>query len=88
MSKHRTREQKEKPKHPFLVSWEPTFSEPVKMQARVERRASDSASRKYEKAKTTANYASPIDSKREILRSVILASLIFSFEIVLYFLLE
>ena len=90
MAKRRTRKGKEKPKHPFLVTWD----QPVKKTP-----SGDLVKRQFKKGKTgrhkkkeIAKKTNLLDkdaflalAKRDILKSLILASLILGLEMVLYF---
>lgn len=89
--KRRTKRDKENAKHHFVYSWNPSSVEPskqftVKRQFSLGSRPKKSGSTDAKKAKDTASKASLYQTKKEIIRSVSLASLIVSLELVIYFL--
>lgn len=88
MAKRRTRKAKEKAKHAFTVSWKEF--EASDSEASVKRqiaKAGSSASTKPIKAKNT-NFSGTFypyqETKRAIVKSLVLAVLILSLELVLY----
>jgi len=70
MGKNRTKKQKENPHYQSLVSWQPKTS----FQARVKRQA------KNEPESDLAQ----LSVKKNVIRSLLIASLIFSLELVVY----
>lgn len=89
MTKRRTRKQKEKAKHQFSISWEPTykssnFKPSVKGQfkkpssLKVKGRLSSKNAKKLAKAGNLASI------KRDIVKSLIITSFILALEIMLY----
>lgn len=91
MSKKRTREQKSKAKHSFVVSWtNNTYQAPSRM---VVNRQTESAGTKAKSKKEPKESAHLLDKdsdltsiKKSIVKSLILTSLILATEVVLYFL--
>ncbi len=96
MAKRRTRKQKEKAKHRLTVSWEPstpslkkvrkTASKKggVKGQKKNTSQAMKKNLRKTKKANSMAKGESLSLIKRDIVKSLIIASLILSLEVVIY----
>ncbi len=89
MAKRRTRKQKEKAKHQFKVSWKPeaksTLSEPVvKGQTEVDKKAKKRKGTKRKKAYYKDNSDNLGTIKRDLVKSLIIASLILALEVVLY----
>ncbi len=83
MAKRRTKKQKEKAKHVFSVSWVP--SEPgVKGQFNSELKKPGASSGKHESALSLAKDGSLASIKKDILKSLIIVSLILALEVVLY----
>jgi hypothetical protein len=97
MSKRRTRKQKEKAKHQFKLSWEPTSintvakdktSSPkavVKGQTKRDKKTEKLKNRKTKYAYITADYENLGTIRHNLIRSLLIASLILSLELVLYF---
>jgi hypothetical protein len=92
MAKKRTRKQKIQAKHPFLISWEEGKKERSKasLKAGVKRQSQKtighkSASKRHEKS---THYSAEFDGlasvKKDIIKSLSIASLIVGIEIVLY----
>lgn len=89
--KRRTRKAKKNAKHHFVYSWNPSSTEPskrstVKGQFDLGSKPEKSGSRGSKKAKHTASKQYLYQTKKEIIKSVSLASLIVSLELVIYFL--
>jgi HEAT repeat protein len=89
MSKRRTRKEKEKAKHPFTYNWENTpekaFSEPrVKRQIKNQVQPNSNKMSHSENAMLSAKDASLASIKRNIRKSIIIASLILIVELVIY----
>ncbi len=101
MTKRRTRKQKEKAKHQFTVSWQPTKNtsdikagrpEPQKasskaiVKGQLEKGAKTPKFQKAKKenAKDTAKPEELASIRRDIFKSIILASLILSLEVMIY----
>lgn len=89
MSKKRTRKNKEKARHQFLVSWSPATNK-ASNNSSVNRQLGTRVS-KLTKAKSIVKNANLSDqdeslgrAKKEIIRSLILSSLILAGEVVLY----
>jgi len=89
MSKKRTRKDKEKARHKFLVSWDPATNKASKISS-VNRQLGTRGS-KLTEAKSRVKNANLSDqdeslgrAKKEIIRSLILSSLILAGEVVLY----
>lgn len=83
MAKRRTKKQKEKAKHTFDLSWSP--SEPdVKGQFNFEPKKPRSSSHKHESALSLAKDGSLASIKKDIVKSLIIVSLILALEVVLY----
>jgi hypothetical protein len=83
MPGRRTKKQKLKAKHSFNLSWAP--SEPrVKGQFNIEPKAQKPNSRPHESALNLAKDASLASIKKDMLKSLILASLILALEVVVY----
>ncbi len=80
MSKRRTRKEKEKAKHTLTFTFEPD----VKRQKESELKTQNLKLKAYENARLSAkdNQFEPI--KRDIIKSLILASLILGMELVIY----
>ncbi|MEK7113019.1 MAG: hypothetical protein AAB875_06940 [Patescibacteria group bacterium] len=89
MVKRRTRQQKERAHHAFLYSWQ---NEPerkqirhdVKGQFKIEPKPVSNISRKAKNANLMAKDDSLASVKRDIVKSLILASLILGIEVVVY----
>ena len=93
MAKRRTRKQKETAKHQFKLSEErldklASAEGYVKGQFKKGFKTPKSRKAKGEKAKDTAKLDESASIKRDITRSVFLASLILSLELVIYFVLR
>ncbi|MGD8744371.1 MAG: hypothetical protein PVJ52_02150 [Candidatus Woesebacteria bacterium] len=99
MAKRRTKKQKRGAKHPFAVSWSPKSSKQkpkakkgnleaiVKGQSKKSKRGKKSSKRKKKHA-YYSDYSYDIGAiRRDLIKSLSLASLIFSLEIMLYLLL-
>ncbi len=89
MAKRRSKKQKEKAKHQFTISYTPTASgEASKIAVKGQTKTSSSGTNKDaampENALNKAEQESFIRSKREIVRSLGLASLVLGLEIVIY----
>ena len=93
MAKRRTRKQKEAPKHRFTIYLSPTspeaknaqFEPAVKRQFRKGKKRKRSKNAKKEKAEFTAKPDDLASVKRDIGKSLLLASLILGLEIMIYF---
>jgi len=93
MAKRRTRKQKETAKHHFKLSKErldklASTGGDVKSQIKSKAKTRKIRILKKEKAKDTAKPSESDSTKRGITRSVFLASLILSLELVIYFVLR
>jgi hypothetical protein len=91
MAKRRTRKQKENARRNFTISWEPSPKRAVdKVHVKRQLTGSDKSvtarSPKQENAKNTANDIDLASIKKDLVKSLILASLILAFEVVLYLL--
>ncbi|MBI4153495.1 hypothetical protein HY503_00635 [Candidatus Woesebacteria bacterium] len=89
MSKRRTRAEKEKAHHTFLYSWqgEPKKEQlrhDVKGQFKIEPKPASNISRKAKNANLMAKDDSLAWVKRDMVKSLILASLILAAEVVVY----
>lgn len=96
MAKRRTRKQKEKAKHRLTVSWKPSTSSPkkagktaskkprVKGQIKKASQAKEKSLHKAKKANSMAKDEGLSLIKRDIVKSLIIASLILSLEVVIY----
>lgn len=92
MSKRRTRKQKEKAKHAFQVSWEPSSSMPkrVKSEASVKRQLPKSSTKPgskkkiYKFTKNTEQNTDLASIKKDISKSLIFTAIILASEIMLY----
>lgn len=83
MAKRRTKRQKQKARHAFSLSWSP--SEPdVKGQFNFEPNKPRTNSRKHESALSLAKDGSLASIKKDIIKSLIIVSLILALEVVLY----
>lgn len=97
MSKRRTRKQKEKAKHQFKLSWEPTSintmakdktSSPkavVKWQTEKLKKTEKHKNIKTENAYLTGDYEHLGTIRHNLIKSLLIASLILSLELMLYF---
>jgi len=97
MSKRRTRKQKEKAKHQFKLSWEPVpnqlkakdkTSSPkavVNRQTGKHKKSKKVKNIKTENAYLTADYENLGTIRHNLVRSLLIASLILSLELMLYF---
>ena len=89
MAKRRTRKQKEKAKHQFTLSW---HLEPKKASSKADVKGQFGKGTKLKKlqkskienAKFTAKLDSLASIRRDILKSLLLASLILSLEVMIY----
>lgn len=96
MAKRRTRKQKEKARHQFTVNWKPSASfsgnerktaskkAPVKRQKKNASQAKEKGLRKAKKANFMAKDENLSLIKRDIMKSLIIASLILSLEVMIY----
>lgn len=90
MAKRRTRERKEKPKYPFLLSWEPPEAEKglarhnVKGQFDAKAKNPETRLKDSENANLLAKDDTLASIKKDIVKSLILASLILGAEVVVY----
>lgn len=83
MAKRRTKKQKAAAKHTFNLSWAPP--EPgVKGQFNFEPKKPKASSHKHESAISLAKDGSLASIKKDIVKSLILVSLILALEVVLY----
>jgi len=83
MAKRRTKKQKAAAKHNINLSWAP--SEPsVKGQFNFEPKKPKASSQKHENAISLAKDGSLASIKKDIVKSLILVSLILALEVVLY----
>ncbi|KKR39552.1 MAG: hypothetical protein UT72_C0006G0011 [Candidatus Woesebacteria bacterium GW2011_GWB1_40_101] len=80
MAKRRTRKEKERAKHTFTFTFEPD----VKRQKKGELKAQNLKLDAYENAKLSAKDSQFEPIKRDIVKSLILASLILGLELVIY----
>ncbi|MFV1917546.1 MAG: hypothetical protein ACC618_03660 [Patescibacteria group bacterium] len=92
MAKRRTRSQKERARHQFTVSWKPeakrSKSEPaVKRQFNNKAETTNLLKGKSKKTTNKAKMAGLGTIRHDIARSVFIASLILSLEVVIYFIL-
>lgn len=93
MAKRRTRKQKEKAKHQFTLSWHP---EPKKASSKADVKGQFEKGTKLKKLqkskKENAKFTAKLDGlasiRRDILKSLLLASLILSLEVVIYLVLR
>ena len=97
MSKRRTRKQKESAKHNFSLSWGPSSqsndpeaktssdTSSVKRQTENSINATKSKNNKPNSANSTAVYENLGSIKHNLIKSLIISSLILSLELVLYF---
>lgn len=84
MAIHRTRKNKENPHYGFLVSWQP--AEPhVKGESKIESKAISFEAKGPKKADILAQAETGRFIKKDILKSLILVSLILILELVVYF---
>ena len=100
MAKKRTKKQKQKAKHQFTVSWEPSSGlsstkhkrgksdTPVKRQTKHPARQGKRKITKSEKATITAKDNNLASIKKDLIKSLMIASLVLSLEVVLYFKLQ
>lgn len=89
MGKRRTRKQKEKAKHNFLLSWESSSNEAksggsVKRQFKNSLKSRKGKNKTSKKAKSKAKDESLIKIRHDIVKSLGLAVLIFGLEMVIY----
>lgn len=88
MPKHRTRKQKETPNYSFLLSWKPdsqgSSGTLVKGQFKNHARQEFSEASKHENANLLDKNGSFVSIKRDLVKSLILASLIIALELVVY----
>lgn len=89
MSKRRTRKQKEEVKHPFTISWHPeakTTDSEANVNRQIKKPLDTIAAKSVEtkSPKITAQYSDLASVKRDIVKSLSLASLILASEVVLY----
>jgi hypothetical protein len=89
MTKRRTKKQKEKAKHQFLLNWKPeakiVTSEPVvKGQFKKAPRHKSPKLGKTKKALLSAKDRNLASIRKDIFKSIIIASLILSLELVIY----
>ncbi len=89
MTKRRTRKQKEKAKHTFTISWDGGYKErsadsSVKRQLARPSRQSPSKIAEDEKAKLLVKDVNLASTKKDIIKSLILAGFILASEVVLY----
>ena len=92
MSKRRTRKQKQEAKHTFTISWEPGNKEigadsSVKRQFRKGSKAPKSQDSQNKLSENTVKDMDLASIKKDIAKSLILASFILASEIVLYLIL-
>lgn len=98
MTKKRTRKQKKKARHQFIIRWEANFSDAKENQAKNKlseadvkwQNGSNKKDRRFENLnKKIPNYSGRIDNlasiKRDLFKSLSLAALILASELVLYF---
>lgn len=89
MAKRRTRKQKEKAKHQFTLSWEPepkkaSSKATVKGQFKTKPEPKKFLTLMRKKAKSSAKLDDLASVRRDIIKSLILASLVLSLELVIY----
>jgi len=91
MSKKRTRKQKESARHKFVISWVPDTKE-IPPKSNVKRQLEKSDNKTLSRTKTKENIRNKAkvsnlaSIKKDIVKSLILASLILASELVLYLL--
>ena len=97
MTKRRTKKQKQKAKHPFTVNWEPRSStyKPevqsasstafVKGQTKSTKKSTKLSGAKTNSTENTAVYENIASIKHNLVKSLVISSLILSLEVVLYF---
>lgn len=89
MAKHKTRKQKISPHHPFVLTWK-NKSQTGSSKPDVKRQSKNSNSNlstnmsKSKNAELSAQDESLAINKKGILKSILLASLIFAIELVIY----
>ena len=83
MAEHRTRKNKETPHYGFLVSWQPS-NDSVKGESKISLDSKNSSGKHIKSADILAQEANTRSIKKDIIKSLILVSLIFSFELVIY----
>ena len=88
MPKHRTREQKETPNYSFLVSWKPdtqgSVGSSVKGQFKNHAQGQTPESSRHKNANLLDKNDTFVSIKRDLAKSLILASLIIALELVVY----
>lgn len=86
MAEHRTRKRKEDTHYPFLVSWQPKASKdkPVKGNLELVNHAPHHKASASEKADILAKGETDKRIKKDIIRSIIIVSLVLALEVVLY----
>jgi len=83
MAKRRTKKQKEGARHTFNLSWAPSEAG-VKGQFNSEPKRPKANTRKHESAISLAKDASLASIKKDIVKSLMVVSLILALEVVLY----
>ncbi len=88
MPKHRTRKEKETPNYSFLVSWKPdpqsSPGSPVKGQFKTHARAESSEAKGLKNAKSLDKNDVFVFTKRDLVKSLVLASLVIALELMIY----
>ncbi len=89
MAKKRTRKQKEKAKHSFIKTHEVTtkkgsFEPAVKGQFKISKKARHKQPHASNKAMESAKDSNIVEVKKELVRSLLLASLILGIEVMIY----
>lgn len=86
MSISRTRKNKENPHYGFLVSWEPKAENKLRVKRETEIHADNrlASNMRVKKADSLARVEARVNVKKDILRSLIIISLIIILELVIY----
>jgi hypothetical protein len=86
MSISRTRKNKENPHYGFLVSWEPKAENKLHVKRETEIHAGNhlASNTRVKKADSLARVEAKLNVKKDILRSLIIISLILILELVIY----
>jgi len=88
MSKRRTRSEKSKAKHPFLISWNKPADfdkiQPVKRQKETEDITNHPKENNVKKAKTMQETRHLASTKKGVVKSIIISIIIITAEVVLY----
>ena len=89
MAKKRTRKQKEKPKHSFAKGYQVSlgkdvFEPTVKSQFKTKKKSRHDQPPASNKATESAKNGNIVEVKKELIKSLLLASLILGIEVVIY----